>query len=103
MRSHYLLLLLAGCAASDPCAGQSGQCVSVQVVGNAKMLDQLAFTIDGSARRAVTPASPKSFSLPVGEATALGSGDGFEGVERAQRPPGRMQEDHSLDQVSDPV
>ena len=45
----------------------------------------------------------EGFRLPGGETAAAAPGGGFEGVERVQRPPGRVQQDHGLDEVPDPV
>jgi hypothetical protein len=73
MRILGLALLLAGgCAAKDPCEGESGICIGATIEGNVSGLDQLRLTIDQPVARTVTtPNPPSGFSLPVKVALVL--------------------------------
>ena len=75
MRALVLALLVSGCAAKDPCAGQSGVCIPVLVEGTVRGLDQLRVTVDDPAVKSVlTPTTPSSFTLPVKLAIVLPAG-----------------------------
>ncbi|MDB4966010.1 MAG: hypothetical protein JWN44_1699 [Myxococcales bacterium] len=66
MRATFLALLFAavGCSNSDPCAGQSGVCIGLRVVGDVGTLDQLSVGLDMPT--AASQSTPQgSFTLPV--------------------------------------
>jgi hypothetical protein len=80
MRTLVLCLALAGCGASDPCAGHSGACLSLRVEdrGGVGTLDQLAIQLSGAAQldgRTPTTAG-SAVKLPVTTAIFLPAASG---------------------------
>jgi hypothetical protein len=75
-RFAALLLLIAGCDSTpDPCAGATGTCLTVEVVGSAPPLDTITFSIVGrSLSSDATSPAGGTFTLPVRFAAFLPDG-----------------------------
>jgi hypothetical protein len=60
-----LLAILAGCQAGDPCDGQDGTCLSIEVQGTVVALDSIRFDLRGAVQHSFTSSLPAGVALPV--------------------------------------
>ena len=73
MKAALVLIVVAGCATDDPCAGVSGTCVTLHVTSpTVKTIDQLELDLSWGDNHAVTTLQPEgTASLPLLGAVAI--------------------------------